>query len=118
MAQLAKRLTLDFGSGYALTIPEIESCVGFCADSTESTWDSLSPPSPTLPPSCSLSLSLSQNKYIKLKKEITCIRNLHPWCLPKVKSLSKELHVCVGGNRGAFEKEKSLGLRRMEFLAR
>ena len=45
-----KDLTLDFGSGHDLTVCEMESCVGLCADSMEPAWDSLS---------CTLSLSLS-----------------------------------------------------------
>lgn len=44
-------LTLDFGSGHDLTVCEIKSYVGLCADSTEVAWDSFS-----------LSFSLSQKK--------------------------------------------------------
>ena len=34
VAQSVKRPTLDLGSGHDLTVPEIESHVGLCADST------------------------------------------------------------------------------------
>ena len=44
MAQLAKRLTLDFGSGRDLTVCEMEPHA----------WDSLSPSLPAPPHSCSL----------------------------------------------------------------
>ena len=60
-AQSVKWLTLDFSSGRDLKVRELEPHVGLCADSVELAWDSLSP-SPSLPFSCSLSLSLSQNK--------------------------------------------------------
>ena len=50
VAQSAKRLTLDFGSGRDLTARGSEPRVGFCADSTEPVWDSV-------PFSLSLSLS-------------------------------------------------------------
>ena len=42
MAQSVKHLTLDFGSGHDLMVPDIESCVRLCADSAESAWDSFS----------------------------------------------------------------------------
>ena len=56
VAQSAKRLTLDFSSGYDLTDPELESCIGLCADSAEPAWD---PPSPSFsaPPLLTHSLS-------------------------------------------------------------
>ena len=57
MAQSAKHLTLGFGSGNDLTVPEIEPCLRLCADSVEPAWDSLSP-SLSAPPLLSLSLSL------------------------------------------------------------
>ena len=58
VAQLVKRPTLDFGSGQDLTVPEIEPCVGLCADSVEPAWDSFSPSlSPPLPHSLPLMLS-------------------------------------------------------------
>ena len=53
MAQLVKRLTLDFGSGRKCTVHEFEPHIGLCADSVELAWDSLS-----APPLLSLSLSL------------------------------------------------------------
>ena len=59
MAQLVKRLTLDFGSGHDLTIHELEPVIGLCAGRVEPAWDflSLSLSAPPL-----LMLSLSQNK--------------------------------------------------------
>ena len=42
VAQLAKRQTLDFGSGRDLTVREIEPRVWLHADSMGSAWDSLS----------------------------------------------------------------------------
>ena len=43
MVQLVEHPTLDFGSGHDLMVPEFEPHVGFCADSAELAWDSLSP---------------------------------------------------------------------------
>ena len=43
MAQSVEHPTLDFGSGHDLMAHEIKSQVGFCTDSVEPTWDSLSP---------------------------------------------------------------------------
>ena len=70
MAQLVKRLTLDFSSGHDLMVCEIEPPIG--ADSVEPAWDSLSLRlSLPFPCSrvrvCARALSLS-NKYIKIKK--------------------------------------------------
>ena len=67
MALWVQCLTLDFGSGHDLMVPEIESHIRLHADSMESAWDSLSslasaPPPCTFFLSLSLSLSLSQNK--------------------------------------------------------
>ena len=63
MAQLVKHLTLDFGSGHDLTVHEFESGIGLCADRAEPAWDSLSLPLTLCSsPTCSLFLSLSQNK--------------------------------------------------------
>ena len=59
VAQSVEPLTLDFGSGHALLVPEFEPCIGFCADSIEPASDS---PTPSLCPSPARSLSLSQNK--------------------------------------------------------
>ena len=42
MAQLVKPLTLGFSSGHGLTVRGPEPQVGFCADSAEPAWDSLS----------------------------------------------------------------------------
>ena len=52
MAQSVKRPTLDFSSGYDLTICDFKPHVRFCADTVEPTWDAL---------------SLSQNKQINFK---------------------------------------------------
>ena len=58
--QSAKRPTLDFGSGPDLTVHELEPRVGFCAESAESAWDSLSLSLPlSAPPMLVVSLSLS-----------------------------------------------------------
>ena len=63
VAQLVKYLTLDFGSGYDLSIREFKPQVQLFADSEESASDSLSPSlSLSAPPS--RELSLSQNKSI------------------------------------------------------
>ena len=70
MAQLVKRLTLDFGSGDDLVVHEFEPHVGLWADSVEAAWDSVSLPlSLPLPSLCALSLSLSLSK-INIKKKI------------------------------------------------
>ena len=63
MVQLVKHLTLDFGSGHDLTVHGIKPLVRLCADSMESSWNSLSP-SVSAPPLLSLlhSLSLSLKK--------------------------------------------------------
>ena len=57
VAQLVKRLALDFGSGHDLMVREFESRVGLCADSAEPAWDSLSRSLPLSLPVLSLSLS-------------------------------------------------------------
>ena len=57
VAQLVKRLTLDFSSGHDLMVHEVEPHIGLCANSTEPHRD-LSPPSVTL----QLTHTLSQNK--------------------------------------------------------
>ena len=54
VAQSVKHLTLGVGSGYDLTVREIEPQVGLCTDSLEPAWDSL-----WLSLSLSLSVSLS-----------------------------------------------------------
>ena len=41
VAQVVKRLTLDFGSGNVLTVRGFETHAGLCTDSTEPVWDSL-----------------------------------------------------------------------------
>ena len=63
VAQLVKRPTLDFSSGYDLTVCEFKSYVGLCADSEKLAWDSVPLPLSLFPsPSLSLSLSLSLSK--------------------------------------------------------
>ena len=52
---------LNFGSGHDLMVHEIEPHIGFCADSTEPSWDSLSLPLPCLH-AHKLSLALKINK--------------------------------------------------------
>ena len=42
MAQSVKPPTLDFSSGHDLMVCEIEPCIGFCTDSVEPAWESLS----------------------------------------------------------------------------
>ena len=67
VAQLVKRLTLDFSSGHDLTVREIEPRVGLCADTVEPAWDSRSfPLSLPLPHSCSLSPPLKKKKKGRL----------------------------------------------------
>ena len=61
VAQRVTRLTLDFGSGHNLTVPDFEPRVRLCTDSVESTWNSVSL---SLCPSPAHSLSLSPNKQI------------------------------------------------------
>ena len=71
MAQLAKRLTLDFGSGHDFAVREFEPHIGLWADIQEPAWYSLSPlsaPSPLiLILSLSLSLSLLSLSLSKIK---------------------------------------------------
>ena len=68
VAQLVKRLTLDFSSDYDLTFLEFEPLSRLCADSVEPAWNCLSP-SLSLSLPCSCSLALSQNKQTLKKKE-------------------------------------------------
>ena len=71
MAQLVKHLTLDFGSGHALMVCEVQPRLGRCSDSAEPAWDSLSPSLKPLPCLCSLSLSVKINKLkTKQKKNL------------------------------------------------
>ena len=52
VAQSVKLLTLAFSPGHDFMVHDFGSCVGFCTDSVEPTWDSLSLPlSLTLPTS-------------------------------------------------------------------
>ena len=54
--QSLKLLTVGFGSGHELMIPEFKPLIGLCADSTEPAWDILS-----------LSLPRPLSLYLKLK---------------------------------------------------
>ena len=58
VAQLVKCLTLDFSSGYDLTVCGFEPRMGFCTDSAEPAWNFLSP-SLSAPPLLTHALSLS-----------------------------------------------------------
>ena len=68
MAQSVKHLTLGFSSGHHLMVHGFEALIRPCADSTEPTWDSLSP-SLSLPLPCPYAhapshvLSLKKNKH-------------------------------------------------------
>ena len=63
MAQLVKRLTLDFGSGHDPMVCEFEPHVRLGADCAEPAWDSLSLCFSLCPsPAYALSLSLKINK--------------------------------------------------------
>ena len=54
VAQLVKRLILDFNSGHDLTVCAFKPRMGFYTDSVEPAWDSLS-----APPLLTLALCLS-----------------------------------------------------------
>ena len=76
MAQLVECLTLDFGSGHELVVLGIEPPIWLCADSMGPAWDSLSPPlSAPLLSTCTL--SVSQNKYMNLKKIFKVLLHFH-----------------------------------------
>ena len=63
VAQFAKHLILDFGSGRVLMVCGFEPHVRLYADSAEPAWDYLSPCLSASPPFVhAFSLSLSQNK--------------------------------------------------------
>ena len=59
VAQSVKRPTPHLGSGHDLTVREFDPCIGLCAHSIESAWDSVSLAF-SAPPA--LTCSLSQNK--------------------------------------------------------
>ena len=67
MAQLVELLTLDFGSGHDLTVCGFEPHTGLCAGRV---WSLLGILSSCLSLTHALSLSLSQNKYIKIEKGV------------------------------------------------
>ena len=60
-------LTLHFGSGHDLMIPEFEPCMGLCTNSVGPVWDSVSF---SLCPSLACSLYLSQDK----NKQTNCYK--------------------------------------------
>ena len=70
MAQLIKRLTLNFSSGHDLTIREFEPHKGLSAVSWEPALDPLSS-SLSAPPPLTLALSLSLSQKINLKNNKT-----------------------------------------------
>ena len=77
MAQLVKRLTLDFGSGHDLMVCELEPCIGLHADNTEPAWDSLSPSLPAPPP---VTLMLSKiNKSTSEKEKLLILDCVILW---------------------------------------
>ena len=55
VAQSVERMTLGFGSGRDLMVPGFKPYVGFCTDSVEPAWDSLSPSLSALFPARALS---------------------------------------------------------------
>ena len=63
VAQSAKCLPRDFGSGHDLTVHEFKPHIGLCAGHAEPAWDSLSPSPPlSAPLLLTHSLFLSKNK--------------------------------------------------------
>ena len=64
MAKSVKCPTLDFCSGYALMVGEIQPRTELCADSTEPAWDSFSP-FLSAPPLLALSLAFKMNTHLK-----------------------------------------------------
>ena len=69
VAQLVKRLTLGFGSGYDLMVCEFKPHVRLCTDSKESAWKSLSLPlSAPAPLVLSFFLSLSFSLSLKINE--------------------------------------------------
>ena len=55
-----RHLTPDFSSGHNIAVGEIEPRVRFCADNTESAWDSLPLPPFVLSPAHTLTLSTNK----------------------------------------------------------
>ena len=74
MAQLVKRLTLDFGSGHDLKVLEFEPHIGLCTDRAEPAWDSLSLPL-SLPLLLTLELLLSLSLKINKLKKLNKLKN-------------------------------------------
>ena len=65
MPQSVESPALDFSSGHALTVCDIELCTGFYADRVEPTWDSLARGH-----ACSLSLLMNVNALtLKINKQ-------------------------------------------------
>ena len=68
-AQSVKHPTLDFSSGYGLTVCESGLHVRLCTDSMEPAWDSPFPSLSAPPPfTLALSLSLSLSVCLKINK--------------------------------------------------
>ena len=59
VVQVAKRLTLDLGSGHVLMVHEFKPCIRLCTDGTEPLWDSVSP-SLCSSPACVHSLNVNK----------------------------------------------------------
>ena len=76
VAQLVKRLTLDFSSGRDLTVHVFEPCIWFDTDSTEPASDSLSP-SLSAPPLFVHSHFLHINKLNNNNKEFYDELDIH-----------------------------------------
>ena len=68
VAQAGECLTLGFGSGHDLMVHAFKPLIGLHADSTDHSWDSLSP-SFSAPPWLALALSLKTNKKNVKKKK-------------------------------------------------
>ena len=73
MTQSVNYLTLDFGSGHDLMVREPH--VRLCTDSTEPTWDFLSP-SLSLPLCRSCSLTLKINKLKKIVTKLNWVQDM------------------------------------------
>ena len=67
VAQLVKGPTVSFASGHDLTVPEMKPRIGFCADSLEPAWASLSP-SFSVPPLLLPSHESAYSLKIKIKQ--------------------------------------------------
>ena len=68
VAQSVKCPTLDFGSCHDVTFLRFEPHVGFCADSIEPAWDSLSPSLPLSAHTPSSPLMITLPLFLSLSK--------------------------------------------------